>query len=62
MFMVFNKEKISSYLVLLSTIVILFGLAVFFNKEDTVQTSSNIEKEYIRNNNLQIYINSEFEE
>ncbi len=50
MFMVFNKEKISSYLVLLSTVIILFGFAIVFNKDDTIQTSTNIQNTSVINN------------
>ena len=42
MFLVFNKEKISAYIILLSTVVILFGLAFSITSNDTVATSSNI--------------------
>ena len=42
MFIVFNKEKIYSYIVALSTIVVLFMIAniVIGKNEDLVQTSS----------------------
>lgn len=40
MFIVFNKEKISSYLILLSTVVILFGIAFNVTATDTVETAA----------------------
>ena len=40
MFIVFNKEKISSYLILLSTVVILFGIAFSVTAKDTVETAA----------------------
>ena len=40
MFIVFNKEKISSYLILLSTVVILFGIAFSVNAKNTVETAA----------------------
>lgn len=51
MFLVFNKQKIMSYTIALSTIVILFLMAGILMKgdEQTVLTSANI------NNNLPIY-------
>lgn len=39
MFIVFNREKISSYLILLSTVVILFGIAFNVTVNDTVETA-----------------------
>lgn len=46
MFLVFNKQKIISYLVAFSTVAILFGGASIFipNFEDTVQTSAKVNK------------------
>ena len=40
MFIVFNKEKISSYLILLSTVVILFGIAFNLTSSETVETAA----------------------
>lgn len=46
MFLVFNKQKIISYLVAFSTVAILFGGASLFipNTEDTIQTSAKTSK------------------
>lgn len=46
MFIVFNKQKIYSYLVAFSTVVILFviGFAVTNEPLNTLQTSTNIEE------------------
>lgn len=46
MFLVFNKDKISAYIVSILTVAILFGTAnVLTNKnKDTVQTSTSSEK------------------
>lgn len=46
MFLVFNKEKIISYLVAFSTVAILFGGANLFisNEEDILQTSAKVSK------------------
>lgn len=42
MFIVFNKEKINSYLILLSTVVILFSFAfVLTIKESTIETAAS---------------------
>ena len=40
MFIVFNKEKISSYIILLSTVVILFGIAFSVTAKDTIETAA----------------------
>ena len=55
MFIVFNKEKIYSYIVALSTVVILFVFAfIATNKtENTVQTSTNTQQDSEQN-----YINA----
>jgi len=42
MFIVFNRQKIFSYLVAFSTIVILFGIAFSVTNENTVITSSTV--------------------
>lgn len=42
MFIVFNKEKINSYIILLSTVVILFGIAFgVVTTKDAVETSAS---------------------
>jgi hypothetical protein len=43
MFLVFNKQKIISYIVAFSTVaVLLFGANVFYkNEEESIQTSAN---------------------
>lgn len=47
MFIVFNKQKIYSYLVALSTVVILFviAFAVTNSQNDVLQTSTNLQEE-----------------
>ena len=40
MFIVFNREKINSYLISLGTVIILFIMAFMITKEETVQTSA----------------------
>ena len=47
MFIVFNKQKIYSYLVALSTVVILFviAFAVTNSSGDVLQTSTNLQEE-----------------
>lgn len=47
MFIVFNKQKIYSYLVALSTVVILFviAFAVTNSSNDVLQTSTNLQEE-----------------
>lgn len=54
MFLVFNKQKIYSYLVALSTVVVLFFVAsLYSNKsEEIVQTVSNIKNESIENQTI----------
>lgn len=41
MFIVFNKEKINSYIILLSTVVILFGIAFSITAKDTIETAAS---------------------
>lgn len=61
MFLVFNKQKISSYIILLSTVLFLFGIAFGVNSKQTVETGvtkgtsinsecNNIETNGIQNN------------
>lgn len=61
MFIVFNKQKIYSYLVALSTVVILFviAFAVTNQSSDVVQTSTNIEEcnNVVMNQSNNMYIN-----
>ena len=48
MFFVFNKEKIYSYIVVLSTVVVLFAVSAFLfqgSKYDTLQASASVGKE-----------------
>ena len=47
MFFVFNKQKIYSYIVALSTVIVLFGIAIFIGKRDNVAifTSSTVSKQ-----------------
>lgn len=57
MFFVFNREKIGSYIVLLSIVVILFGLAVSMSPKNSVETSVNTQQytTNILNNNSILY-------
>ncbi len=54
MFIVFNKQKIYSYLIALSTVVILFVItfAVTNNPNDVVQTSTNLQENNIIENQV----------
>jgi len=47
MFFVFNKQKIYSYIVALSTVIVLFGIAIFTSSKDTeaILTSSITSKQ-----------------
>lgn len=48
MFLVFNKEKVYSYIVVLSTVAVLFGISsIFINPEDksSITVSANAQKE-----------------
>lgn len=46
MFLVFNKEKIYSYIVALSTVIVLFFTAsILLKDESTIQASSSLNKE-----------------
>ena len=51
MFLVFNKQKIYSYIVALSTVMLLLGVAMYIEKDNnqTISTSSKVE------NKLPIY-------
>ena len=44
MFLVFNKEKINTYLILLSTVTFLFVMGFFISSGNTVHTAANEEK------------------
>ena len=45
MLFVLSREKILSYVVAFSTIVILIGISTIFNLQKTTKTSSNIVKQ-----------------
>ena len=50
MFFVFNKDKITAYVVTVFTVMALFLTATIFNKEqESIQTSINESKEIILN-------------
>ena len=49
MFFIFNKEKISSYLVAFSTVALLFTMSIIVNNKQTLEVSSST------NENLPIY-------
>lgn len=40
MFIVFNREKINSYMILLSTVLILFGIAFSMTTRNTIETAA----------------------
>ena len=47
MFFVFNKSKIYSYIVALSTVIVLFGIAIFIGQKDTgsiITSASSLKK------------------
>ena len=62
MFIVFNKQKIYSYLVALSTVVVLFVIAFVITNEpsDALQTSINAEQSnnIIQNNKVETNLNN----
>lgn len=60
MFIVFNKQKIYSYLVALSTVVILFAIAfaVTSQQKDMLQTSTNVQEQNNIINSTSIVQNS----
>ena len=59
MFLVINKEKLSSYIISISTVVILFIITGIVNPHDkVVETSVNIQKE-INTNSTNIRENDE---
>lgn len=60
MFIVFNKQKIYSYLVALSTVVILFAIAfaVTSQPKDMLQTSTNVQEQNNIINSTSIVQNS----
>ena len=45
MFFIFNKEKIMSYVVALSTVVVLFTISLLVNYNQVVQVSANTTNE-----------------
>ncbi len=61
MFIVFNKQKIYSYLVALSTVVILFviAFAVTNKSEEMLQTSANTQE---ANNQINIVVTNQTNE
>ncbi len=42
MFMVFNKEKINSYIISIATVAFLFVVGFIITKDNTITTSANI--------------------
>ena len=54
MFYIFNKQKIYSYLVATTTIVILLAVSIFLyrDKEESVETWSSSDKTNIAENNI----------
>lgn len=59
MFLVINKEKLSSYIISISTVVILFIITGIVNPHDkAVETSVNIQKE-INTNSTNVQENDE---
>ena len=52
MFLVINKEKLLAYIVSIVTVVMLFVMAgIITPKGNTVETSANIQKQDVTNNN-----------
>jgi hypothetical protein len=49
MFVVFNKEKISLYTILLSTVIILFGMAFEVKSSNEIEASAYYKQELIYN-------------
>ena len=50
MFIVFNKSKISAYLISVGTVAFLFVMGFFITNQDSVQTGSNQIENNITNN------------
>ena len=48
MFLIFNKEKITTYLVVLCTVIILFSMVFNTGRSNVISVSSNVE---IKNTN-----------
>ena len=42
MFLVFNKEKIISYIIVLCTVILLFSIALNIEKSNVISVSSNV--------------------
>ena len=51
MFLVFNKEKIYSYIIAVTTVVILFGVSIMYKDNNSVEVSTNIVNEAVTENN-----------
>lgn len=43
MFLIFDKEKITSYLIVLCTVIILFSIAFNIGTSNVISVSSNVE-------------------
>ncbi|MDO5557840.1 MAG: hypothetical protein Q4G05_06370 [Clostridia bacterium] len=56
MFLVFNKDKICSYLIALSTVVVLFAMGVMINNDVAETSTTNIEEN--TNNEINILQNN----
>lgn len=41
MFIIFDKEKIKSYITIFGIVIMLFGVAFFTSNKNTVETNSN---------------------
>ena len=50
MFLIFNKEKINSYLISVGTVVFLLVIGLFLGSNKTVETSTN--QIYLNDNNV----------
>lgn len=51
MFFVFNKEKIYSYIIAVSTVIILFAVSTIYSEKDgTIEVSTNIVNQNVNNN------------
>ena len=54
MFIVFDKSKISAYLISVGTVAFLFVMAFFITNEDSIQTGTNQIENNITNNTQSI--------
>ena len=53
MFIVFNREKINSYLISIGTVVLLFVMGFFITDNNSKEVSAIVNEEQNINNNIQ---------